>query len=78
MQAAAIFAVGGYERDDFSDMAVGIDLTRRDLQAEAKKARVVPWGHGQRVSTLLPRPIGRLEPRRAAGGRGRSSLSVDG
>jgi fumarylpyruvate hydrolase len=64
-------------RDHVAAYAVGVDLTRRDLQAEAKRlAR--PWFLAK--SWLGAAPTGRLSPVEAAGHprRGRIWLEVDG
>jgi fumarylpyruvate hydrolase len=56
--------------------AVGVDLTRRDLQAEAKKAGR-PWDASKGFDASAP--IGTITPRSAlAAPRGRIRLSVDG
>jgi len=57
--------------------AVGLDMTRRDLQDEAKQLRR-PWETGK--SSDLSGPVGPIHPVSAVGhlGKGRISLSVDG
>jgi len=57
--------------------AVGLDMTRRDLQDEAKQLRR-PWETGK--SSDSSGPVGPIYPVSAVGhlGKGRISLSVDG
>ncbi|MCW2286464.1 fumarylpyruvate hydrolase [Rhodoblastus acidophilus] len=57
--------------------AAGIDLTRRDLQAEAKKAGR-PWDMAKGFDASAP--LGLIRPAGACGdvGKGRISLSVNG
>ncbi len=57
--------------------AIGLDMTRRDLQAEAKKAGR-PWEVGKGFDHSAP--IGPVHPAAAAGAlaRGRIALSVNG
>jgi len=57
--------------------AVGLDMTRRDLQDEAKQLRR-PWETGKSADSSGP--VGPIYPVSAVGhlGKGRISLSVDG
>lgn len=80
-----VLALGGGGRDlslEAADAAifgyaVGVDLTRRDLQAEAK-AKGRPWDMAKGFDASAP--IGRILPRAAAAlsGATRIRLSVDG
>ena len=75
--AGSAIAVADARRHVFG-LAVGIDLTRRDLQNAAKEAGK-PWESGKAFDASAPiGPIRMLQPQESLPRAGRISLSVNG